>query len=675
MGRQVTTELIIKTASLSNKAITRIGNILNSLGKLSLIAFTFLSGIVTISINSYRKSERSLNSLNRSLINQGIYSRRASADYQAMAKALDELSKFTDDEIISAQASLQNFIGQQEITQELMQAVIDFASAQNVSLKSAAEQFGKSLSSNTNALMRYGIILDVTASQADKTQQAIRAVTSKFGGQAKASIEGLGALIKTKQGFEKLFRLFGQSIAPLFTLFAREMIALSENIQTSNSVLSGFIAMTNNLMSLTILTKSAITVIAGTFNNFLGAFRSVFDGGKNISDIFSEARIASMKLLSNERINYYESSQALNIDNYNDRQKQSEDKLEAYRQTSTRRAARQQRELQTSRQAFEARSKQDLDVAISHESLKSNADLRRLNLSIQNETNQTKRLELEKRKRIVLEQNIYDMEARRSLVLSKLIVEHAQSQSDQLDNLLNNYAQMQRSQYSALITIAKVANIARMVSAGAIAVQATIKWVSMIPIVGPAIAPVIGGLVTAWVAEQIAAVRGVTLENASLGQAYYELSLGNIFGVLDMMLHDIPGMMDATLRMPAHLMEVVASAADDLGDKLGIMGLQFKSIALMQKALAKITNLFADVVGGVLDFAFGWLSDGGAVITDPISMNQNLVTPLEKVIRPSFFGSEIDVTVMGGLIPTKMESKRIAMEIHKGLGGALKIHG
>src|SRR3990167_386340 len=160
MGRQVTTELIIKTASLSNKAITRIGNILNSLGKLSLIAFTFLSGIVTISINSYRKSERSLNSLNRSLINQGIYSRRASADYQAMAKALDELSKFTDDEIISAQASLQNFIGQQEITQELMQAVIDFASAQNVSLKSAAEQFGKSLSSNTNALMRYGIILD-----------------------------------------------------------------------------------------------------------------------------------------------------------------------------------------------------------------------------------------------------------------------------------------------------------------------------------------------------------------------------------------------------------------------------------------------------------------------------------------------------------------------------------
>ena len=90
-----------------------------------------------------RKLEQALGSVNTGLLNQ--------------ASALQEVTSFGDEAIISAQSLLAAFIKDEDQLKKATIATLDLAAAKGMDLNSAADLLGKTLGSSTNSLSRYGI--------------------------------------------------------------------------------------------------------------------------------------------------------------------------------------------------------------------------------------------------------------------------------------------------------------------------------------------------------------------------------------------------------------------------------------------------------------------------------------------------------------------------------------
>jgi hypothetical protein len=88
-------------------------------------------------------------------------------------------------------------------------------------LGSAADLVGKSITSSTNALSRYGIQITDTRSKSERLEQVVGQLTKRFDGQAEAAAKvGSGPLEQLKNKFGDLMENVGRGITqfPLFTL-------------------------------------------------------------------------------------------------------------------------------------------------------------------------------------------------------------------------------------------------------------------------------------------------------------------------------------------------------------------------------------------------------------------------------------------------------------------------
>lgn len=216
--------LRIKTAGEENLASIREG--LEKIGTVALAAFAVVAGAITKAISEYAAQEQAVNSLNRTLVNNGTYSKELSAAYLEQADALSKLTLFGDEQIIQAQASFQQQARNVNLTKESTKAILDFAQAQGIDAASAAELVGKSVGTSTNALARYGIEVDKNASQAEKLSQVMTGLNSKFGGQAEAATSGLGSLQMLTKSVGELFEQLGSKLAPVITTVANSINAL-----------------------------------------------------------------------------------------------------------------------------------------------------------------------------------------------------------------------------------------------------------------------------------------------------------------------------------------------------------------------------------------------------------------------------------------------------------------
>lgn len=271
-------------------------------------------------IAAYREQERAVNMLNQSLINQGIYSRETSQEYQDLASALQKVTTFGDEQIIQAQSLIQNQIGSQKVTADLTKATLDFAAAQGMDLKSAADLVGKSIGTNTNALARYGIEIDSTATTSEKLAQVTAALNDKFEGQAAAQAEGLGSLTQLKNAFGDTLELIGQFFAPAITAVAKgltgllsgfsDVIAKSDTINESFRFLSKAVVTVDFLFeklsqTFTNLFGPAIelvkTAVADTINAFGSIFTFVTDMIGQTGELLAE-KIASTSITTEEGI-------------------------------------------------------------------------------------------------------------------------------------------------------------------------------------------------------------------------------------------------------------------------------------------------------------------------------------------------------------------------------------
>lgn len=264
-------ELLVAIKQTGQKTLTGIKNSLSAVGKAAGVVAGAFVGLVAASLKAYREQELAVNKLNQSLAQQGIFSVELSRKYQDQAAALQKLTTFGDEQIISAQAQLQAYLGQKEVTQDLTKAVLDFSTAMGVDLKSAADLVGKTIGSSTNALSRYGISVDSGASSSEKLAQVTKALNDRFGGQAEAAAKGLGSLVQLKNVFGDVLEVIGKRFAPVVTNIAKELSTFGEKLQKDRNLLEGFALGFRFLGNSVISVKGIIKGLGEAIGTVLGA--------------------------------------------------------------------------------------------------------------------------------------------------------------------------------------------------------------------------------------------------------------------------------------------------------------------------------------------------------------------------------------------------------------------
>ena len=111
---------------------------------------------------------------------------------QRLIKQAQELQRVTlygDEQTIEAQAFLATLIKDEEAIMKLTPLVQDLATKMGGDLRTAADLVAKSVGSSTNALSRYGIVIEGAAGSAERVESAVKALNEQVGGQARAAAE------------------------------------------------------------------------------------------------------------------------------------------------------------------------------------------------------------------------------------------------------------------------------------------------------------------------------------------------------------------------------------------------------------------------------------------------------------------------------------------------------
>lgn len=131
------------------------------------------------------------------------------------AAALQQVSNFGDETIISAQALIAAFVDDEEQIKLATQATLDLAAAKGMDLNAAADLVSKTLGSSTNAMSRYGIEVTGAVGSTERLNTLTGNIAEKFGGQALAQSETLTGSIKgMKDAIGDTAEDMGELLAP-----------------------------------------------------------------------------------------------------------------------------------------------------------------------------------------------------------------------------------------------------------------------------------------------------------------------------------------------------------------------------------------------------------------------------------------------------------------------------
>ena len=156
------------------------------------------------------------------------------------ASALQQLTTFGDESIISVQASLGAFIDSEEQIKEATKATLDMAVAMGMDLQAAGDLVAKTLGSSTNALSRYGIEVKGAVGSTERLESLTKNVAELFGGQAQAEATTYaGRVAQLQNSLGDLAEGIGNLVIPVFE-------ELAPHIQKTIDFWTGYINKTTD---------------------------------------------------------------------------------------------------------------------------------------------------------------------------------------------------------------------------------------------------------------------------------------------------------------------------------------------------------------------------------------------------------------------------------------------
>ena len=193
---------------------------LKKIGAVAGVAFAATSAAIGLSVAKYAENERATTKLNQALQTQGIYSARLSTLYQSYAEQLSKVTLYQDDELTSAQGTIQAYTGKLVVSKELLKATADLAQGLGVDLAQAAQIVGKNIEGSTQSLGRSGIETEKASSSSERMANIVKTVAERFNNQSTAAATGVGWFTQFHKAVEKLTEHLGQKFAPVLILAA-----------------------------------------------------------------------------------------------------------------------------------------------------------------------------------------------------------------------------------------------------------------------------------------------------------------------------------------------------------------------------------------------------------------------------------------------------------------------
>lgn len=189
---------------------------LNSLAKISGVAFAGLVASAGIAVKAFAESEAASRDLELALQNQGIASTELLNRYKSLADQIQKKTGIDDDSIIKGEAILQSFLGQTEASEGLVQALADLSiKAGNVD--TAASDLGRAIAGNTRTLKQYGITIDDSLTKQERIAKITEVITQRYGGLAESANKGLGSFKGLNTAFGNFLESIGERLAPAVT--------------------------------------------------------------------------------------------------------------------------------------------------------------------------------------------------------------------------------------------------------------------------------------------------------------------------------------------------------------------------------------------------------------------------------------------------------------------------
>lgn len=258
MAKQEEASLLLRIKTTGEETLDKVKGAFSAMAAGAAAAFGTVSAFVVKSIAEYREQEAATNALTQAMVNNGVYSKALAQDYKKQAEAISDLTTFSGDQIVSAQAALQQQIGSIKVTKELTTAIADFATAQKMDLASAAEVVGKSIGTSNNALARYGVEVDKNASSQERMSQVMAGLNMKFGGQAAAATQGLGALAQLKNKIDDVFEAFGERLAPAIGVIGNIISQFIDRVFRGSAAIEGFTSIVKGMVWIAIQAANQI---------------------------------------------------------------------------------------------------------------------------------------------------------------------------------------------------------------------------------------------------------------------------------------------------------------------------------------------------------------------------------------------------------------------------------
>ena len=194
---------------------------------------------------AYMQQEQAVAGMEAALRATGTYTPQLSQQLQDLAAELQKTTTYGDEATIAATGMLQSLSKLND--KALMKAiplVQDLAAGMGMDLEMAASLVGKTLGSTTNALSRYGIVIDATAPVSEKMAQLTEQIGAAFGGMADAMGETFqGRLTRLKNAWGDIKEILGKFLMeqaePAIT-WLLDFLSNAENIQTITQIVQVF---------------------------------------------------------------------------------------------------------------------------------------------------------------------------------------------------------------------------------------------------------------------------------------------------------------------------------------------------------------------------------------------------------------------------------------------------
>lgn len=303
----------------SNKKLTALSNTFKTLGTVAAGFVSVLSVSKVISffekaVAAASKEADAVNDLNTALGITGKYTDAVSKSLVNFAKALEDSSNFSSEQILKAETLIQTLgkLDEQGL-KKATQGAVNLAAAFHKDLGEAATIVGKAAEGNTDALRRMGINIKATSDKAETFARVLKTLEG-FAGAAEAQTRTFaGSLVKLGNKEDELLKTTGRlitdnpEVVKFLSLFGSAIELLTKNIEENKQPISVLITNFAKFGESTIpLVLKAIGIAVTTFNYFQkaigfvqGAIVNTIDTVKLRISLLVEATSSFIKAIGN----------------------------------------------------------------------------------------------------------------------------------------------------------------------------------------------------------------------------------------------------------------------------------------------------------------------------------------------------------------------------------------